>query len=49
MWDVASTGDLGVGSLGSSFGVRPVINIKSNSLFSGSGTTSYPYIVKVLD
>ena len=28
-----------------SAGVRPVINLKANTLFSGSGTTSDPYTV----
>ncbi len=43
---VYSGGTLGsIPRVDNTFGVRPVINLKANTLFSGSGTASDPYIV----
>ena len=43
---VGSTGDLVNGNgVGFSYGVRPVLNLKSGSLKSGSGTALDPYLV----
>ena len=42
---VGSRGSLGNLNVDSTFGVRPVINLKADTLFSGSGTISDPYVV----
>ena len=43
---VSSRGDNGFSSSGSSKGIRPVINLKPNSLKSGDGTSSNPYRIE---
>ena len=42
---VASNGSLGWGSVHNAFGVRPVINLKSDVTITGSGTQNDPYVV----
>ncbi len=42
---VGSYGNFGNYNVDSTFGVRPVINLKANTKFQGSGTTSDPYTV----
>ena len=42
---VISDGSLGNGFVNIAWGVRPVINLKANTKFQGSGTTSDPYVV----
>ena len=43
---VSLGGDLSSDGVGNAFGVRPVINLKSGSLTTGSGTASNPYEVE---
>ena len=46
VFHVYSGGTLGsIARVDNTFGVRPVINLKANTLFSGSGTASDPYTV----
>ncbi len=45
MFFVISDGDLGDGIVRNALGVRPVINLKADTLFTGTGTTTDPYVV----
>ena len=45
-WLVSSDGPTGRSSVSNAIGVRPVLNLSTNTLVSGSGTSSDPYIVK---
>ncbi len=42
-----SDGTLGNYSVSLAHGVRPVINLKSNTIFTGNGTTSSPFVVQL--
>lgn len=45
---INSQGDSGgIGIIGQSRGVKPVLNIKGGALSSGDGTASNPYILSV--
>ena len=45
-WGIYSLGDSRYGTVNNSFGVRPVINLKSTVVISqGDGTADNPYIV----
>ena len=46
VFNVFSTGDLNIGSVTGTTGVRPVINLKSAIAISGSGTTSDPFKIQ---
>ena len=45
-WLVDSDGHTGRNGVNSTYGVRPVLNLSADTLVSGSGTKSDPYIVK---
>ena len=45
-WTVSSDGNTGSYSVGGTRGVRPVLILSADTLVSGSGTSSDPYIVK---
>ena len=45
-WYVNSDGNANSDYVTSTKGVRPVLNLSANTLVSGSGTSSDPYIVK---
>ena len=45
-WGVVSTGRIGDFHVASNYGVRPVINLSADTLVTGSGTSSDPYVVK---
>ena len=45
-WLVDSDGHTGRNGVNSTYGVRPVLNLSADTLVSGSGTSSDPYIVK---
>jgi len=45
VFNIDSTGFLGAYWVTSTWGVRPVINLKANTLFIGNGTSSNPYVV----
>ena len=45
-WGVVSAGRTGDFHVASNYGVRPVINLSADTLVTGSGTNSDPYIVK---
>ena len=46
VFHVYSGGTIGsIARVDNTFGVRPVINLKANTLFSGSGTSTDPYVV----
>jgi|GEM_PF-5114891 len=46
VWDVTSTGHLAANSSAYAYGVRPVVNLNSDVLYSGgTGTESDPYII----
>ena len=42
---VYANGRLGDDSVTNSHGIRPVINLKASTQFTGTGTSSDPYIV----
>ena len=45
-WGVVSAGRIGDFHVASNYGVRPVINLSADTLVTGSGTSSDPYVVK---
>ena len=45
-WSVDSVGNTNFNFVNSTLGVRPVLNLSADTLVSGSGTSSDPYIVK---
>ena len=45
-WGVVNTGRIGDFHVASNYGVRPVINLSADTLVTGSGTSSDPYVVK---
>ena len=45
-WGVVSAGRTGDFHVASNYGVRPVINLSADTLVTGSGTSSDPYVVK---
>ena len=45
-WGVVSAGRIGDFHVASNYGVRPVINLIADTLVTGSGTSSDPYVVK---
>ena len=45
-WGVRSAGGTGDFHVASNYGVRPVINLSADTLVTGSGTSSDPYVVK---
>ena len=45
-WRVLSDGNTDYHSAGNTSGVRPVLNLSADTLVSGSGTSSDPYVVK---
>ena len=45
-WLVDSDGHTGRNGVHSTYGIRPVLNLSADTLVSGSGTESDPYIVK---
>ena len=48
MFYVDSNGKINSGGTSSSYGVRPVINLRSDITFSkGDGTKDNPYVVKI--
>ena len=48
VWGVSVTGHFGSSLVASGFGVRPVINLKSNVEISGGiGTVNDPYVIKI--
>lgn len=48
VWYVNSTGNLNTNSTAYAYGVRPVLNLKSDVLYSnGTGTESDPYIITI--
>ena len=42
---VSTDGELSMSNINSTYGVRPVINLKSNTHFTGTGTATDPYVV----
>ena len=45
-WGVVSAGRIGDFHVASNYGVRPVINLSADTLVTGSGTSSDPYVKK---
>ena len=45
-WGVVNAGRIGDFHVASNYGVRPVINLSADTLVTGSGTSSDPYVVK---
>ena len=45
VFGVSGSGDFGDGDVNDTFGLRPVINLKSNVTITGSGTQNDPYLV----
>ena len=45
-WYVSSVGNTNFNYVNITYGVRPVLNLSADTLVSGSGTSSDPYIVK---
>ena len=45
-WGVVSAGRIGDFHVASNYGVRPVINLSADTLVTGNGTSSDPYVVK---
>jgi len=45
VFGVSISGHLGTGGVGHLLSVRPVINLKADTIFTGSGTMTDPYVV----
>ena len=45
-WLVHAVGSINTSNVNTTFGVRPVLNLSADTLASGSGTSSDPYVVK---
>ena len=45
VFQVGSNGGLGDYGVDYTFGIRPVINLKADTSFTGSGTQTDPYVI----